>query len=694
MNPHRLTRLQQAAADAGGASFLVGPAGVGKSTALSGRLARLLGGGESAYTLLVLVAEPEHVAPFEEALRQTSPGGHAELTVATYSRLARELVRLFWPLVARQAGFERASRPPTFLGYDLAQLLMWQTIAPLLAEGAFASLRLRPQQIVSQILDTLNRAALNGLRLEEALQRQLSTWAGEADQLRHFSQAADAANAFRQRCLSNNLLDLSLAVQVFDTHLVKHPEFRRYFSERYRHLIVDNIEEQTPAGQNFVAQLMPVAETSAIAFDAGGGYKRFLAADPAGARRFAGLCDHHFEFEESFTAGQALFALASQVEGHLLGDPQPAAGAQDAIHGLVQGRYRREMAYSLAEELLRRESAGLAPRDIAIIAPYLDGALLFTLGRALRGAGLPYTLLRRRATPRDEPRVRAWLTWLALAQPGWGHSPAPYDVAEALSLSVHGLDPARAQLLIQHLYQPAGPNLLDVDLLGPQLAGRIGADALALVAQLRAWLEANGNDQHPPDIFLNRLFHGLLSLPSFRPEPDPAGAAVCDWLVRTAAQLRRAAGPMGLQTNAEVGRALIQSLEEGLVSADPPDLGEPPDPDGVLVTTVYGYLLAGRPVALQVWLEPGASGWWDIPRQPLSNAFVLAQSWPAERPWTMEEDFNIRNELLSRIIRGLCSRCSGGVLLAHSELDRRGLRQEGPLWRALQPLLRPQPASA
>jgi hypothetical protein len=122
------------------------------------------------------------------------------------------------------------------------------------------------------------------------------------------------------------------------------------------------------------------------------------------------------------------------------------------------------------------------------------------------------------------------------------------------------------------------------------------------------------------------------------------------------------------------------------VTADPPDLGDPPDLNGVMISTLYGYLLAGKPVRYQVWLETAAQGWWDIPRQPLSNAFVLAQSRSPERPWTMDEEFNMRNQLLSRIVRGLCARCRDGVILAHSDLDRRGQRQDGPLWRALQPV--------
>jgi hypothetical protein len=118
-------------------------------------------------------------------------------------------------------------------------------------------LRLRPQQIVSQLLDTLNRAALNALSLDEAIERQIRTWVGEAERPRHLAEAAkrpftpSASAAWQTKRPAGPVAG---AVEVFDTRFLDHPEFGRYFSERYRHLIVDNVEEQTPAGQNFVSK--------------------------------------------------------------------------------------------------------------------------------------------------------------------------------------------------------------------------------------------------------------------------------------------------------------------------------------------------------------------------------------------------------------------------------------------------------
>lgn len=684
-----LTEIQRQAISGARTSFLLGPAGSGKSTALQHRLLRLLQTGEPAYTILVLIAEDEERDRYLEFLHAHGAGPYADLTLTTYSYLAREMVSLFWPLVARPAGFDRPYQPPSFISYDLAQLLMWQIVNPMLSAGAFADLRLRPQQIISQLLDTLNRAALNRLTLEQAAQRQIQTWAGDQEHLRYLRDAEQAAHAFRKHCLQHSALDLSLTVRVFDTQLVEHPEFHRYFRERFRHLLVDNVEEQTPAGQHFVEALMDTTETTTIVYDAGGGYKRFLSADPAGANRFHDLSERILLFEDRFTASTPLVHLSNLVQNYLgpAEERLPTDHAGEAILDVVTGRYRHDMVQRLMpslDHLLTTE--GVDPNEIAIVAPYLDGTLRYMLAQEMQAAGIPYTVLRRRSTPRDEPRIRGWLTWLALAHPEWEMLPTPYDIAEALALSIADLDPARAQLTADALYLPDTGELLPVETLGEQLASRIGAAALEQVATLRQWLYGQGAEE-PLDLFLQRLFNDLLARPPFQAQPDVAGAAVSEWLVRMAGRLREAAPALGWSSQAQIGHAFLNGINQGLVTANPPELGEPPDPDGILVSTMYGYLLTGRDVRIQVWLEASGHGWWDIPRQPLSNAFVLARSRPADRIWTMEEDYRVRNQLLSRLVRGLTARCREGIILAASDLDRRGQRQDGPLWRALQPVL-------
>ncbi|MEZ4594100.1 MAG: UvrD-helicase domain-containing protein, partial [Chloroflexota bacterium] len=78
-----LTPTQQAAIAAEQTSFLLGPAGTGKSFALQQRLLRLLQAGEPAYTLLVIVAEPEQASGYLDAVHQSGLGPYADLKIST-----------------------------------------------------------------------------------------------------------------------------------------------------------------------------------------------------------------------------------------------------------------------------------------------------------------------------------------------------------------------------------------------------------------------------------------------------------------------------------------------------------------------------------------------------------------------------------------------------------------------------------
>ncbi len=131
--------------------------------------------------------------------------------------------------------------------------------------------------------------------------------------------------------------------------------------------------------------------------------------------------------------------------------------------------------------------------------------------------------------------------------------------------------------------------------------------------------------------------------------------------MRTASYLVESGSRLGLNTPAAIGQAFLNSINQGLISSNPPDTGDPPDPDGIVITTIYGFLLRSQAARVQVWLDTAASGC-GYPRQPLSNAFVLAQSWNPERAWTMAEEIDIRNELLARLVRGLSARCHDGII--------------------------------
>ncbi|MEM9775901.1 MAG: hypothetical protein AAF902_15095 [Chloroflexota bacterium] len=553
------------------------------------------------------------------------------------------------------------------------------------------------------MLDNMVRAAFNGLTVEDAIEKQLVSWGADPEHRRQLKDAEQAALQFRGRCFANSLIDTALIIDIFNRFIVNDPQLYAAQIGRYRHLLIDNVEEQTPVGVEFVRKLLapgsPI-ETAVVAQDDGGGYKRFLSASPQLAKGLDTAADVSVRLTQNFNEADNVYQIAHQVNHFLLGTQPNGAEEQirDSIVGHLHTRYRRQMLSQVGPVIKQMMAAeNLEPSDFAIILPYMDGALRFKLTQSLNQSGLPYQINRRRESPREVPQVRAWLTWLLLAN-DWRDNtvdsdrfglikPSTHDIAEALSLSIQGLDAVRARMLADALYDQNAGIFNDRSLLTNQQIERMGEHHLDAVDTLVSWLNAHGNrSDNPlsPDFFFYGLFSEVLSHPPFQNRADTGLAEVCDWLIQMASRFRQAGDRVIDGSSESVGLALVQGIYSGLVTANPPAVGDPPDPDGVFISTIQTYLLEERPVPVQIWLETSATGWWDLPRQPLSNGFVLDPRWSINQTWTLEDDVRIRNEQLSRIVVGLCSRCSKGIFIATSDLDRRGARQDGPLFKAIQ----------
>ncbi len=134
-------------------------------------------------------------------------------------------------------------------------------------------------------------------------------------------------------------------------------------------------------------------------------------------------------------------------------------------------------------------------------------------------------------------------------------------------------------------------------------------------------------------------------------------------------------------------------VEEGVVSAAHTVPMSAADEESVLVVApVYTYLLEERTARYQFWLDVGSISWWEPPHQPLTNPHVLARGWQPGGRWTDAVDFETRNRVLARLVRGLCSRASGTIYLCWSETEGgagSGHAADTPLLRAAMDLLGP-----
>ncbi|HHY57893.1 MAG TPA: hypothetical protein GYA08_20940 [Chloroflexi bacterium] len=690
--------------------FLSGPFGAGKTTVALTHLQRLLRQERvRGDDILVLLPQRSLAAPYHEVLRSTLLPPGPTVRVTTFASLAQQAVELYWPLLAPTAGFADPSREPTFLTLETSQYHMAPLVDAADEAGAFEGVRVERARVVSQVLDNLNKAALQGLSIDEAYARlELAAPLGEqrAARLNALRSARKISHEFRALCLRETLLDFSLQITLFSTHVLTNPWSRTHLFRTHRHLIYDNVEEDTYSAHRLVAAWLPQLESALLISDDDGGYRTFLGADPEGVVELRQRCDVELLMTGSHVMQPGIGRLAHRVatifatSKHNASSPTTALSDQasaTASPALVTSaetfRFYPQMVSWAAEQIRRLvQEEGVAPGEIAVLAPFVSDALRFSLQTALERYKISLATHRPSRALQDEPAARTLLTLARLAHPFWGMAPATPDVTLALTVAIGDLDPVRASLLSTIVYPPRRREneLGRFATLTEEARQRISYTAGEHYDRLRDWLytyRAEGSNL-PLDQFFARLFGEVLSQPGFGFHADRDAARVASQLVESARKFRWALEGKVTDANDSVrfGRAYVQLAESGALGALYLPGWRTPE-DAVFLAPAYTFLLRNRPVDVQFWLDIGSTGWWERLYQPLTHPFVLSARWPLSASWTDRDEYITRQETMRRLLLGLLRRTRRQIFLGASDYSESGYEQRGPLLGIVNQLL-------
>jgi len=715
--------------------FLEGPAGAGKTSAGVERLLHLLDSGVSAGAILVLVPQRTLAAPYYEALSRPTVRAGGRVAISTLGGLAQRMVDLFWPLIAEDVGFARPDQSPTFLTLETAQYYMARLVQPLLDQGYFETVVIDRNRLYSQIIDNLNKSAVVGFPYAEIGERLKAAWGGERGQAHIYDEAQVCATRFREYCLAHNLLDFSLQLEVFVEHLWSEVAAlppggdvdrsdaaslcRDYLLATYTHLLVDNVEEDTPVAHDVLREWLPRCRSALVICDHQAGYRRFLGADPQGARALRESCDEQFVFTESFVTSPSLHNLAvelawslnrssatARTQGSAREDNRDLDQEGDVRAALTHAYYRYypQMLDWVTGEIARLvHEEGVPAGEIVVLAPFLTDALRFSLVNRLERLSVPTRSHRPSRALREEPPIRCLLTLAAIAHPGWGICPSRFDVAYALMQAIDGMDLVRAQLLADIAYrvQEGRPGLGSFDRINPDMQERLTFVLGERYERLRGWIADYVTARSPEfDHFLSQLFGEVLSQQGYGFHRDyDAGRAAAN-LIESVRKFRWATvgarfprsshtgGTDGGAVDAPLGREYLQMVRDGVIAAQYVAGWQVEPGDAVLLAPAYTFLMANRPVDHQFWLNVGGSGWWERLYQPLTHPYVLSRRWPADAVWSDTDEVETRRETLYRLTTGLVRRCRRRIYLGMSELGEQGYEQKGPLLQAIQHVLR------
>jgi len=328
---------------------------------------------------------------------------------------------------------------------------------------------------------------------------------------------------------------------------------------------------------------------------------------------------------------------------------------------------------------------GTPPSQIVILAPYISDMLRFSLMQRLNDAQVPVRSHRPSRALRDEPVVQCLLTLTALAFPQWELLPSPNILAYALMQAIQGFDLVRPQLLVEAAYKPKQSDQLLISFadVKAETRDRISYGLGNRFEQLKSWLE-NTNKADPLDLFISRLFGEVLSQPGFGFHLDFVAGQITANLIESIRKFRWALANTDLDPNADLGKEYMLMVSEGVISAQYLANWQETPEQAVLIAPAYTFLMQNQAVDYQFWLDVSSPGWYERLEQPLTHPYVLSRDWEKGRSWTAEDEYQLSQVNLLRLMQGLIARCRKGIYLGLSRFNENGSDEYGMMLKRIQ----------
>jgi DNA helicase-2/ATP-dependent DNA helicase PcrA len=473
-----------------GPLLVAGPPGTGKSELLARRLAHLVAAGTAPERVLMIAPRRATAERLRGRCEALLAGSFEELWIGSWDAIGERILREYSEEAGLDPFFDVLGRAER-----LAMLLDRLERLPLRRH----EIRGNPAGLLARLLariDGLKAARVGPTTLRERAEGAYAEDEAGREASRREQEFAELYATHDRMLAETGSLDRGDVFLALDCLLVERPDVRRQIAERWRYLMVDELEEATPAQLAVLESLAPDNPNQLFATD--GNAERSEAhgskADQGGVTRwFAGLFPggERVELEERFRDPQLSFWRCGNERAQ-------AQAAARAVEHLV--------------------AAGTPPEEICVLVedPAQGGG---AVAAAMEERGIPFHLFGPAALF-QRPEVRDAIAWLrVLADPD--DSPAAARALTRPPVELRSGDLARLTTIARRRKQDmvaACEAALDSPQFQPEARERIGT-FLKLYAGAAAIME-----EQRADVFVRRLIEqvGLRRQRLFAAQPEVA----------------------------------------------------------------------------------------------------------------------------------------------------------------------------
>ena len=360
---------------------MVAGAGTGKTAVIAERFRRLVIGGASPSSILVMTFTDRAAAEMRERIEELI--GAAAPAVGTFHAIALSWLRADGRSIGVPAGFRIITGADRWI---LARELMWQ-LGDLALTGDE-----RPDDLVAPALQMLERLKQELVPLE-----RLAGWAKSAEDLEKAELMKACVRLFRAyegACRKERVLDFEDLLTLTVRMLEQRPALLDAYRERYPNVLVDEYQDLNLAQERLV-ELIAGGGAPFVVGDDDQSIYRFRGASRASLERFLSAfpAAHTVTLGRNHRSSRRIVAVASALVGNnpdrLPKDLRSSkSGDKVEVWACPDGASEAD---AIAKEASRLMGSGLASSAIAVLCR--TNALARPIADALAEHGLPHVVI-------------------------------------------------------------------------------------------------------------------------------------------------------------------------------------------------------------------------------------------------------------------------------------------------------------
>lgn len=668
MDCERLREFIEAPIDGTGYVFR-GSGGSRMTALLQQRCGYLLENAAAGEGMLILLGSTGRLADWDRELRHIYP---VEPRLCTFQGFVRQELEVFYPLAAAKCnGLTRTVIRPAFMDRDAAVNLVSKVVQHRREkDGIFSSLSSTSEKIASDILNSLDSAAMAGIPYDETFDRLYDSLEIKSDNRRKiYRDAGEIACDYRNKCLELGVLDTAASIELYCGFLLKEEGYKSLFKNKITYLIADDLQNWDEAQLLTAELLMPGLKSYAFGYDpeAACGQTNRLRRNKLIEERLLSRCHAVNAAKDPKTVSGLSEALYDAIATGKISKAENVA--------IVERHPATELRSEMLEHLGRRvceliETEGFKPSDITILSTYADIVTELVLAGMLRSRGYGLTNLSAGENASGSRLCRALLVFTILCHPGFGIYPSKDDVRLLIDV-LFGLDPPRASAIARKACNTIPFTALpgaDWPVLPEIMTGNRLEDYLYVTA----WIEDYKKGlQVGMELFLQRSLLEIFMKTAGGPELIKVKR-----LIDRTHDFCKVVSRFGVNT----GRDFLSSAGYRMnVGESHQRIMEGAGTENVLLSTIQTYLGSGLKSRVTVICGLSSNNWSPARVRELVNPEVLSAAWKPGELYTAAHEESDRRFYLADIVRAVVQNCGERLITFESLLTANGYENDGIL---------------